>query len=187
MCCMAEQLTLNQWVLGSSPRWCTKKSLTENVGLFFIAITRNVELVHHRRTRTARARRPLRRANRVRWRGRAPGEREERQSVAGAEMFPLCGLTRCVGLFFYCNNPGRRPVRASQPVKAHCFAYPRAKKEEIPWKKARQRFSAAPGVGDRRTAAGRRHRTANDGQRADAENAGTAGSGGWGNRRFPKG
>ena len=24
-----EQLTLNQWVLGSSPRWCTKKSLTE--------------------------------------------------------------------------------------------------------------------------------------------------------------
>ena len=55
-------------------------------------------------------------------------------------MFPLCGLTRCVGLFFYCNNPGRRPVRASQPVKAHCFAYPQAKKEEIPWKKARQRF-----------------------------------------------
>ena len=39
----------------------------ENVGLFFIAITRNVELVHHRRMRTARARRPLRRANRVRW------------------------------------------------------------------------------------------------------------------------
>ena len=30
-----EQLTLNQWVLGSSPRWCTRKSLTENVGLFF--------------------------------------------------------------------------------------------------------------------------------------------------------
>ena len=24
-----EQLTLNQWVLGSSPRWCTKNSLTE--------------------------------------------------------------------------------------------------------------------------------------------------------------
>ena len=47
---LGEQLTLNQWVLGSSPRWCTKKSLTENVGLFFIAITRNVELVHHRVT-----------------------------------------------------------------------------------------------------------------------------------------
>ena len=44
---LGEQLTLNQWVLGSSPRWCTKKSLTENVGLFFIAITWNVELVHH--------------------------------------------------------------------------------------------------------------------------------------------
>ena len=23
---LVEQLTLNQWVLGSSPRWCTKKS-----------------------------------------------------------------------------------------------------------------------------------------------------------------
>ena len=23
---LGEQLTLNQWVLGSSPRWCTKKS-----------------------------------------------------------------------------------------------------------------------------------------------------------------
>ena len=32
---LVEQLTLNQWVLGSSPRWCTRKSLTENVGLFF--------------------------------------------------------------------------------------------------------------------------------------------------------
>ena len=32
---VGEQLTLNQWVLGSSPRWCTKKSLTENVRLFF--------------------------------------------------------------------------------------------------------------------------------------------------------
>ena len=44
---LGEQLTLNQWVLGSSPRWRTKKSLTENVGLFFIAIIRDVELVHH--------------------------------------------------------------------------------------------------------------------------------------------
>ena len=26
---LVEQLTLNQWVLGSSPRWCTKNSLTE--------------------------------------------------------------------------------------------------------------------------------------------------------------
>ncbi len=32
---LGEQLTLNQWVLGSSPRWCTKKSLTESVRLFF--------------------------------------------------------------------------------------------------------------------------------------------------------
>ena len=32
---LGEQLTLNQWVLGSSPRWCTRNSLTESVGLFF--------------------------------------------------------------------------------------------------------------------------------------------------------
>ena len=35
---LGEQLTLNQWVLGSSPRWCTKKSLTENVRLFFLLL-----------------------------------------------------------------------------------------------------------------------------------------------------
>ena len=28
---LGEQLTLNQWVLGSSPRWCTKKSAVECV------------------------------------------------------------------------------------------------------------------------------------------------------------
>ena len=33
---MVEQLTLNQWVLGSSPRWCTKKSHNECCG-FFVA------------------------------------------------------------------------------------------------------------------------------------------------------
>ena len=32
---LVEQLTLNQWVLGSSPRWCTKISPTEAWGLFF--------------------------------------------------------------------------------------------------------------------------------------------------------
>ena len=32
---LGEQLTLNQWVLGSSPRWCTRNSLTQCVGLFF--------------------------------------------------------------------------------------------------------------------------------------------------------
>ena len=33
---MVEQLTLNQWALGSSPRWCTKKSLrSQDRGLFF--------------------------------------------------------------------------------------------------------------------------------------------------------
>ena len=32
---LGEQLTLNQWVLGSSPRWCTKKDLYSNVRVFF--------------------------------------------------------------------------------------------------------------------------------------------------------
>ena len=33
---LVEQLTLNQWVLGSSPRWCTKKCRNECCG-FFVA------------------------------------------------------------------------------------------------------------------------------------------------------
>ena len=33
---LGEQLTLNQWVLGSSPRWCTKKKPYRNVGLFLL-------------------------------------------------------------------------------------------------------------------------------------------------------
>ena len=28
---LVEQLTLNQWVLGSSPRWCTKKGAVAHV------------------------------------------------------------------------------------------------------------------------------------------------------------
>ena len=34
---LGEQLTLNQWVLGSSPRWCTTKYLARSCGVFFIA------------------------------------------------------------------------------------------------------------------------------------------------------
>ena len=55
---LVEQLTLNQWVLGSSPRWCTKVRVARNCSAFFIAIfQRRFNLVHHRVTRTARARR----------------------------------------------------------------------------------------------------------------------------------
>ena len=39
---LGEQLTLNQWVLGSSPRWCTRNSLAEMQGCFFVAASRNV-------------------------------------------------------------------------------------------------------------------------------------------------
>ena len=55
---LVEQLTLNQWVLGSSPRWCTKECLTRKCEAFFYcSISRRYDLVHHRVTRTARARR----------------------------------------------------------------------------------------------------------------------------------
>ena len=33
---LGEQLTLNQWVLGSSPRWCTKKVLSRMAGDFLL-------------------------------------------------------------------------------------------------------------------------------------------------------
>ena len=35
---LGEQLTLNQWVLGSSPRWCTKKYRNECCGIFLCTI-----------------------------------------------------------------------------------------------------------------------------------------------------
>ena len=66
---LGEQLTLNQWVLGSSPRWCTKDSLTQCVGLFFCCyIPGCFDLPGAPSgTRTARARRLLRRAKTVQW------------------------------------------------------------------------------------------------------------------------
>ena len=40
---LVEQLTLNQWVLGSSPRWCTKADTSQEVaGCFFIAISQDI-------------------------------------------------------------------------------------------------------------------------------------------------
>ena len=36
-CHLGEQLTLNQWVLGSSPRWCTKDSSASMQGCFLYA------------------------------------------------------------------------------------------------------------------------------------------------------
>ncbi len=47
---LVEQLTLNQWVLGSSPRWCTTNSLTVSVGLFFCCyFAGKCNQVHHLR------------------------------------------------------------------------------------------------------------------------------------------
>ena len=46
---LGEQLTLNQWVLGSSPRWCTKKRLAGKQGAFLMsALTGDLYPVHHR-------------------------------------------------------------------------------------------------------------------------------------------
>ena len=46
---LGEQLTLNQWVLGSSPRWCTKEKPYGNVGLsFFVQSSGKQCLVRHR-------------------------------------------------------------------------------------------------------------------------------------------
>ena len=47
---LVEQLTLNQWVLGSSPRWCTKECLTRKCRAFFCcSISRRHDLVQRRR------------------------------------------------------------------------------------------------------------------------------------------
>ena len=45
---LGEQLTLNQWVLGSSPRWCTTKYLARSCGVFFYCLfLRELPFVHH--------------------------------------------------------------------------------------------------------------------------------------------
>ena len=45
---LVEQLTLNQWVLGSSPRWCTTKCLARSCGVFFYCLfLRELPFVHH--------------------------------------------------------------------------------------------------------------------------------------------
>ena len=78
-----EQLTLNQWVLGSSPRWCTKECLTRKCRAFFCcSILRRHDLVHRRRySNRAAARSAVRNATvrRSLARGRVPG------NVAGVE------------------------------------------------------------------------------------------------------
>ena len=50
---IVEQLTLNQWVLGSSPRWCTRSSLTESVGLLFCCYSPGRRVGASSGTRTA--------------------------------------------------------------------------------------------------------------------------------------
>ena len=80
---LVEQLTLNQWVLGSSPRWCTKECLTRKCRAFFCcSILRRHDLVHRRRySNRAAARSAVRNATvrRSLARGRVPG------NVAGVE------------------------------------------------------------------------------------------------------
>ena len=42
---LGEQLTLNQWVLGSSPRWCTKKRPVARPGVFVVSVLRGGSIV----------------------------------------------------------------------------------------------------------------------------------------------
>ena len=130
---LGEQLTLNQWVLGSSPRWCTKKSLTENVRLFFYCYNPESRAGAPSGTRTARARRPLRRAKRVQWtlfRAReSPREMGKRAEHAGGRDVPATqpyGRRRKqgagAGAAVAEDKPrpkGRRPMRAPQLVRRH--------------------------------------------------------------------
>ena len=52
---LGEQLTLNQWVLGSSPRWRTKDSLAQCAGLFFCCcIPGRYDPVRHRGSNSSR-------------------------------------------------------------------------------------------------------------------------------------
>ena len=80
---LVEQLTLNQWVLGSSPRWCTKECLTRKCRAFFCcSILRRHDLVHRQGySNRAAARSAVRNATARRSlaRGRVPG------NVAGVE------------------------------------------------------------------------------------------------------
>ena len=80
---LVEQLTLNQWVLGSSPRWCTKECLTRKCRAFFYcSILRRHDLVHRQGySNRAAARSAVRNATvrRSLARGRIPG------NVAGVE------------------------------------------------------------------------------------------------------
>ena len=48
---LGEQLTLNQWVLGSSPRWCTKKCLAEKQGIFLLCDIAEMRNPVHQRGR----------------------------------------------------------------------------------------------------------------------------------------
>ena len=49
---LVEQLTLNQWVLGSSPRWCTKRQPLRRIPPWGFCFG-----LHARRARTGRRRR----------------------------------------------------------------------------------------------------------------------------------
>ena len=114
---LGEQLTLNQWVLGSSPRWCTRSKPPQRIPLWGLAFG-----LHARRTRTGRRRRSAGTNSPVDcWlaRGRVPGECGGQQGLTGGS------LTESVGLLFCCYSPGRRvgapsgtrTARARRPLR----------------------------------------------------------------------
>ena len=93
---LVEQLTLNQWVLGSSPRWCTKECLTRKCRAFFCcSILRRHDLVHRQGySNRAAARSAVRNATvrRSLARGRVPDGAPEKAPCCKAGRFSYVDL-----------------------------------------------------------------------------------------------
>ena len=99
---LVEQLTLNQWVLGSSPRWCTKaQPYGKRKAVFLLRFPGTLRTGAPSGTRTARApRSAYRGAKTPRW-----GVFRARESPE--QSAPKYSLTESVRLFFCCDFPGR--------------------------------------------------------------------------------
>ena len=101
---LGEQLTLNQWVLGSSPRWCTKRKPPRRIppwGLCFWFVRSEGS-----NRATAPQCRNQQSCGLLVSPRESPREWKRSRDGAGVEVFPLHSLTENVGLFFCCYNPG---------------------------------------------------------------------------------
>ena len=111
---LVEQLTLNQWVLGSSPRWCTKISPTEAWGLFFCITPRE-----SRRSCTIPFGAASAFAQALRFSSRGPVAKnapQERFLNAPADGAPETALRKRRAVFC-CVVPGYCELRAHHPLR----------------------------------------------------------------------